>query len=49
MSYRCLTLSRRSEHVVEMQIGSPAPTVKFACQQPYYDKESRHFDTLYRK
>ncbi|XP_022647472.1 uncharacterized protein LOC111244516 isoform X2 [Varroa destructor] len=48
MSYRCLTLSRRSEHVVEMQIGSPAPTVKFACQQPYYDKESRHFDTLYR-
>ncbi|OQR77644.1 hypothetical protein BIW11_06944, partial [Tropilaelaps mercedesae] len=47
-SYRCLTFSRRSEHVIEMQMGSPASTVKEACYQPYYDKESRHFDTLYR-
>ncbi|XP_028966851.1 uncharacterized protein LOC100899747 [Galendromus occidentalis] len=47
-SFRCMTFHRRSEHVVELQIGSPAITVKEACYQPYYDKDSRTFDTLYR-
>ena len=44
-----MTFHRRSEHVVELQMGSPAFTVKEACYQPYYDKDSRSFDTLYRK
>ncbi|XP_065204346.1 uncharacterized protein LOC135834409 [Planococcus citri] len=44
--YLCITLHRRSDHIVEIQIGAPAKRLEDACHPNYFDADKTPFITL---